>query len=412
MRAFWWDGFWASSSESVLISYLSLYLLAFGASNSQVGMLSSLSSLFAAIAFLPGARLVELVGHRKATVVASGGVLSRLPLIALALVPFISGGNVAIWLIIGIASFRGFFAYFHVPAWTSLTSDIVPLRMRGRYLASRNFGMSVAALAMAPLAGFLVDRFTGLHGWQLVWLVSFVAGALSTWCYARIPEPPEHPRLVEQTEERERREGGFFTEILRDRNFVSYLVSIAVWNVALMAAGPFFNVYLVKNLHASTFTVGALSSLPALTGLAGLLFMGRVMDRRGTKWLMVSSALLIPALPVGWMFVTAAWQVIFINAASGLLWAGYNLSLANMVMVMSTPEKRARYAAAFQTVTMAACFVGPILGGYMIDAMGFDAVFGFSALGRLVAALILLRYVTAHPRAEREEARRIEAVQA
>jgi MFS family permease len=414
MRSFWWDGFWASSSESVLISYLSLYLLAFGASNSQVGMLSSLSSLFAAIAFLPGARLVELIGHRKATVVASGGVLARLPIVALAVVPFVAGGNAAIWLVIGIASFRGFFAYFHVPAWTSLTSDIVPLRMRGRYLASRNFGMSVAALAMAPLAGFLVDRFTGLHGWQLVWLVSFVAGALSTWCYARIPEPPEHPRLVEQpTEgEGERSQGGFFADILRDRNFVSYLVSIAVWNIALMAAGPFFNVYLVKNLHASTFTVGALSSLPALTGLGGLLFMGRVMDRRGTKWLMVSSALLIPVLPVGWMFVTAAWQVIFINAASGLLWAGYNLSLANMVMVMSTPEKRARYAAAFQTVTMAACFVGPILGGYLIDAMGFHAVFAFSAVGRMAAALILLRYVTARPHGEREEARGLTTVPA
>ncbi|HEX5473592.1 MAG TPA: MFS transporter, partial [Vicinamibacterales bacterium] len=152
--------------------------------------------------------------------------------------------------------------------------------------------------------------------------------------------------------------------------------------------------------------------LPALTGLAGLLFMGRVMDRRGTKWLMVSSALLIPVLPVGWIFVTAAWQVIFINAASGVLWAGYNLSLANMVMVMSPPEKRARYAAAFSTVTMAASFVGPILGGYMIDAVGFHAVFGFSAIGRMAAALILLRYVTAHPHDEREAARRLDPVPA
>ena len=412
MRAFWWDGFWASSSESVLISYLSLYLLAFGASNSQVGMLSSLSSLFAAIAFLPGARLVELIGHRKATVVASGGVLSRLPLIALAVVPFVSSGNAAIWLVIAVASFRGFFAYFHVPAWTSLTSDIVPPRMRGRYLASRNFGMSVAALAMAPLAGFLIDRFGGLHGWQLVWIVSFVAGALSTWCYARIPEPPDQPHVVEPQRETGSTQPGFFAEIMRDRNFVSYLVSIGVWNVALMAAGPFFNVYLVKNLHASTFMVGALSALPALTGLGGLLFMGRVMDRRGTKWLMVSSALLIPALPVAWLLVTAAWQVIFINAVSGVLWAGYNLSLSNMVMVMSPPERRARYAAAFQTVTMAACFVGPILGGYMIDAMGFHAVFLFSAVGRLAAALILLRYVTAHPHEERSGARALEPVPA
>jgi len=57
MRAFWWDGFWASSSETIILNYLGLYLLAFGASNSQVGLLASLSSLFAALALFPGAKL-------------------------------------------------------------------------------------------------------------------------------------------------------------------------------------------------------------------------------------------------------------------------------------------------------------------------------------------------------------------
>jgi hypothetical protein len=49
--------------------------------------------------------------------------------------------------------------------------------------------MGIAALMVAPLAGLLIEQFTGLGGWQLVWVVAFVAGALSTWCYARIPEP-------------------------------------------------------------------------------------------------------------------------------------------------------------------------------------------------------------------------------
>jgi MFS family permease len=188
-------------------------------------------------------------------------------------------------------------------------------------------------------------------------------------------------------------------DIVSDRNFVLYLVSIAIWNVALTAAGPFFNVYLVRNLHASTAMVGFLSALPALTGLAGVVYFGRMMDQRGTKWVMAVNAVLIPLLPAAWMIITAAWQVIFINSFGGLVWAGYNLALLNMVMVMAPPEKRARYSAAFQTVTFASSFAGPMLGGFVIDAMGFKAVFLLSAIGRLASSAILLRFVE-HPHDE------------
>ncbi len=391
MRAFWWDGFWANSTETIIINYLGLYLLAFGASNSQVGLLASLSSLFAAAAFVPGARLVEAIGHRKTTVLVTGGGVARVAMLLLAFVPFFADGNPAIWIIVGLASFRGFWGYFAVPAWTSLTADVVPLGIRGRFLASRNFGMSISALATAPLAGYLIDHYSGLHGWQLVWLIAFATGAISTWCYAQIPEPAPHPQVVAMQREADR--PSFLADVLSDRNFVMYLISTAIWNVALMAAGPFFNVYLVENLHSSTAMVGFLNSLIALTGLVGTVYFGRMMDLRGTKWVMGVNGLLIPLLPAAWILVTAAWQVIFINVFGGLIWAGYTLALMNMVMVMAPPGKRARYAAAFQTVTFAGAFAGPILGGFVIDAVGFKAVFALSAIGRMASSVILLRFV-------------------
>jgi MFS family permease len=178
-----------------------------------------------------------------------------------------------------------------------------------------------------------------------------------------------------------------------------YLVSAVVWNIALQAAGPFFNVYLVKNLDASTAWVGVLSAIPAFTGLFGAMVFGRYMDTRGTRWVMVASGLLIPVVPLAWVFVTAPWQVIFINATAGALWAGYHLATTNLVMIMSAPEKRARYAAAFQTVTWAAQFVAPMLGGALIGLAGFHAVFLLSAGGRLISTLMMMRYVRETPAA-------------
>jgi len=394
MRWFWWDGFWANASESILLNYLGLYVLALGASNADIGLLASMSSLFAALAFIPGARFTERFGRRKATVVVAGGGLSRVALLMLATVPFLAHGGAAIWIVIALASFRSFWSFFGLPAWTSLTADIVPLGIRGRFLASRNIGMGIAALLVAPLAGLLIDQFSGLGGWQLVWVVAFATGAISTWCYARIPEPAPP---VDAAAPVTRDERGFFADVLSDHNFVVYLVSAVVWNIALQAAGPFFNVYLVENLHASTAWVGLLAAIPAFSGLFGALAFGRMMDQRGTKWVMVSSGLLIPVLPLAWTVVTAPWQVIFINALGGALWAGYTLATTNLVMIMCEPAKRARYAATFQTVTWASQFVAPMLGGAIISMVGFHAVFLLSAGGRFASTLLMLRYVRERP---------------
>ena len=395
MRAFWWDGFWANSAETVIINYTGLYLLALGGGNAEVGLLAALSSLSAALAFFPGARAAERFGRRKAIVLATGGGIARVAMLMLAFVPFFTGGNPAVWTVVALVSFRGFWGYFAIPAWTSLTADIVPLGIRGRFLASRNFGMGVSALATLPIAGYLIDRFGGLHGWQVVWLLAFVVGALSTWAYAAIPEPPPHPRVAELQREPDR--PGVLADVLADPNFVAYLLSVAVWNIALTAAGPFFNVYLSAHFHASTAMIGFINAVISATGLAGVVYFGRMMDRRGTKWVLVVSGLLIPLLPAAWLLVTAPWQVIFINLFGGVVWAGYTLGLINMVMVMAPPGKRARYAAAFQTVTFASAFAGPLLGGYMIDTVGFKAVFAFSAVGRLASTLILMRFVRQEP---------------
>jgi len=393
MRAFWWDGFWANVPETVLINYLGLYVIAFGGSNGQVGLVASLSSLFAALAFFPGAKFVETFGHRKRTVLATGGGVARVALAGLALVPFFFDGQAAIWAVIALVSVRGFAGYFAIPAWTSLTADVVPIGMRGRFFASRNFGMSLAALATAPVAGFLLDRYAGLEGWQIVWAVATGAAALSTWCYARIPDPAPHADVVARGPASDAR--GVLAEILSDANFVWYLAGTAAWNVALQAAGPFFNVYLAENLGASSLWIGFLSALPSVTGLAGLVYFGRVMDARGTKWVLVACGLLIPLLPAAWVGVTAPWQVIFINVFGGVVWAGYQLAMLNMVIVMAPADRRARYAAAYQTVVFASAFAGPLVGGQIIAWAGFRAAFAFSAIGRMAGTLIVLRLVRA-----------------
>ncbi len=104
-------------------------------------------------------------------------------------------------------------------------------------------------------------------------------------------------------------------------------------------------------------------------------------------------ALVIPIFPALWILVTAPWQVIFINIPAGIFWTGLNLAAFNLLLELTPTEARADSAALYQFMVAGAMVLGPLLGGYLADAYGFNATFAVSAIGRLLGALAFLWWV-------------------
>jgi MFS family permease len=385
MRMFWWDGFFAWGSEAIVVQYLALYAVAFGATASQIGLLSAVVALAGASAFVPGARLAERWGRRKLIVVLSAGLGARPALLGLAILPFFFEGQQVIFIIAGLAALRYFMGGIGIPAWTSLTADLVPTAIRGRFLASRSVGMGVSALMVAALAGGIIAWVGFPHGWEVAWLLAFLLGQASTLAYARIPEPRPAPAAAVKT--------GGPGRLLDDTNFLFFCGTALLWNLALYGASPFFNVYLVENLGGSELWVGGLVAIAGVLELAGLSYFGPLIDRRGAKWAMVIGGLTIPFLPWAWILVQAPWQIIFINIAGGFLWAAYNLGSLNLLLAISPDHKRPTYAAAYQSAVYLSAFAGPLMGGFLAQAYGYRLLFGLSGAGRLLSTLFFIRLV-------------------
>jgi len=385
MRMFWWDGFFSWGSEAIIVQYLVLYAVAFGATASQIGVLSAMVALAAATAFLPGARLTEKWGRRKLIVVLSGGLGSRPALLALALLPFFFEGRKVVFIIAGLAALRYFMVGIGIPAWTSLTADLVPSAIRGRFLASRSVGMGVSALMVVPLAGGIIAWAGSPRGWEIAWLLAFLLGLGSTFSYARIPEPRPAPAAAVKSQGPGR--------LLDDTNFLFFCGTALLWNLALYGASPFFNVYLVEDLGGSELWVGILVAISGVLELAGLSYFGPLIDRRGAKWVMVIGGLTIPFLPWAWILVQAPWQIIPINVAGGFLWAAYNLGALNLLLAISPDKKRPTYAAAYQSSVYLSACAGPLMGGFLAQAYGYHLLFFLSGAGRLLSTLFFVRLV-------------------
>jgi|BarGraNGADG00212_2_1021979.scaffolds.fasta_scaffold19562_3 MFS family permease len=397
LRYFWFDGLFASISLNFYANFVTLFALAYGASNAQVGQLTAIASLLAALSLFPGVWAVGALGRRKPIVILSGAGVGRFLLLVWACVPFfIHNPRVAIWGIIIINALITFMSNFGNPAWTSMVADIVPLDMRGRYFSSRNLIMNVMALVVVPLGGWLVTTGNGLPGlpfggYQLVFFLAFVTGMVSTFSFQQIKEKVD-PNI------RGRRHRWLDTArtIKNTPGFMGFVVSAFVWNVGLQIAGPFFNVYLVSKLGANTTMVGLLTSVTSVFALIAQPWLGRLTDRRGNMWMLGVTGLLIPFLPLAWAVVGAPWQVIFINIGAGILWTGYNLANFNLLLEMAPNEARADAAAFYQFVVAGAAIIGPLLGGYLADAAGFKLIFVLSAAWRWLGVFAFL-WLAARP---------------
>ena len=400
LRYFWIDGLFAAISENFYLGFVALFALAYGASNSQVGLMAAAANLLGAAALFPGAQLVERSGKRKAVVVWSAGIFGRFALLGLALVPFLFGSAaVAIVAIIVFDGVRAFMANLANPAWTSLVADLVPEQMRARFFSSRNIAMGLAAMVVATLAGLLISRTntrldSAVAGYQVVFFCAFATGMISTYAFSRIRE------VAPKAAERAPHHPGDLRRALRlNPAFAGLVASALVWNFSLQLASPFFNVYLVNGLGATATAVGVLASVASLTALFGQRFFASVIDRRGPYWVQGMTSLFIPLAPLAWMLVTAPWQVAIINAFVGFAWAGYNLANFNVLLELAPLDQRARSVALYQLAVFGSAVAGPLLGGFLADRVGYQLIFLLSGIGRFAGALLFFRLTYRHIKA-------------
>jgi MFS family permease len=390
MWLFWLDGLFVSTSVSLVGSYLVLYALEFGATSAQIGLMSTVVSLASMLALLPGAHLAEEWLDPKTVVLIFSRGLGQAVWVALGALPFFLTGQAAVYGVMALRGARSFLMQASSSAWTTLSGQIVPRRLRGKYFAARNIAKQASALLVVPAAGWAIDRLGFPLGYQVCFGLAAAIGLLAFWAYARIPfEKPEREQIASEADEHAQ----VWQSAAQKRNYWAFCATSVCWTFSIQFAAPFFSVYLVDVLGATASIVGVLAATQNLSALPGQVLFGRWLDRKGIKWTFRLSGLLIPFLPWGWLLVSGPWGALPIRIGTGFLFAGYNLSNFNMLLTITPGVRRTRYIALYRTIVQSAAALAPLLGGLVVEQVGFLPVFFVSGLGRLISTLLLLRFV-------------------
>lgn len=390
LRWFWLDGLFSSAHDNIYANYISLYVLVLGATQAQVGLLSSFSNLAAALLLLPGAFIADrYINKHKVAMLFIGG-LARFSILLLVFVPIFFKGPGLVWAAILFSVLRDSFANLGYPAWMAVTNEIVPLEGRGRYFGSRNFIMNIAGILVTLLTGKLITLFVGQLGYQIALAVAFVLGISSAFSYAHIR--PES--FLDDAEVRTRLSlRQLFSSLKTQKQFLLLVLSAAIWNYAINISGPFFSMHMLQDLNFNASEIGLLNVVNVLSMLLVQNKLGSMSDRIGPRKLQLISMILIPLLPVGWIFVTKVWHIAILNIFNGVFWGAYNLSSFNLLLASIPKNQVPHFSAIYMVVISLALALGALTGSALIGTWMFIGLLIASAVIRYLATGLFARFV-------------------
>jgi MFS family permease len=357
--------------RSFIGSLMTAFALDLGANEGQIGAITSVRRV-AGFAQLLTNHLMERLGSRRRLYYCVFGT-SRTVRILIALLPSIPlafvSQNVIWWLlfmilIIGCADSMGLVLK---KTWMS---ELTPSGIRGRYFGLRNIFVD----SFGMIAGYLGSRYVdhwrtigkGMFGFQSLFVMGAFLGFLTLIVVAMTPESPSEPK--KQTLKAFLRS---FQIPFRDRAFAIWTAFRGCYSFGTGFAGPFFSVYLLKELQLPLATVAIYTAIGQIASIVLSRFWGTLADRYGNKVVLVASCVAKSIFPALWIFATG------VDTLGAILWLGFvhcvrgfnsaqRITMLNMALWLSPEESRPMYLACESTVVSILSAVSPFLGGLII----------------------------------------------
>lgn len=402
------EGIAYSFMDGFGLRYITPYALALGASNSQIGFLSSIPSLFGNFCQLFTSRLIEKYPRKK--ILAFGVLLQALmwlPLISIGFFFFYKGIDSYITpsLVILIYSILIAFGGILNPIWNSLMNDIVKVNS-GTYFGRRNKIIGAFSLVSLLIGGFILDYFkhTKLFiGFCIIFGIAFIARSISAYILSKHYEPElkfekEYYFSFKQ-----------FLKKIPQSNFGRFAVLISLMMFATAIASPFFSVYMLKELNFSYINWTLVVIASSLGSLMFMALWGKFADKYGNIRVIKITGFLISIIPLLWLAspliikiseTSLIFYLILVELFSGAVWAGFNLSIINFIYDAVTRQRMALCFAYSNMLNGFGVFIGASLGG-VISSLNFMFiglspilfVFLLSGLARLFVYFIMISKV-------------------
>ncbi|HLA06897.1 MAG TPA: MFS transporter [Anaerolineales bacterium] len=328
----------------------------------------------------------------------------RAPFLVLAMIAFLIpwiGVKTALVVTFIALAWQGIGGGFTANPWTSLVSKIIPPESRGTFFGVQGSLVNLAISVSAIGAGYLLDKINYPYNFAFSFLFASFALVASYIAIARTREPEDTEKII--PEEQTHFWQGARAILTKDRNFNWFLVVRFLSQFATMGFG-FYILLGIRRFDMDTITAGYLTAALTLTQTFANAGMGWLGDRIGHRSMLILGAVsAVLSSIMAWFATSIAWlypAFILSGFANVAVWTiGITFTVG-----FGSEAERPTYIGLSNTLITPATVLAPILGGVIIDSLGFQPAFGVSAFLGMLTVVILIVIVKDPPEKQSLEA--------
>lgn len=281
--------------------------------------------------------------------------------------------------------------------WMDLLGSSLDDRRRARMFGLGNTAVGITILGLAPLAGYILSDSGPAFpsNYALLFAVSGVLFAITVPIVVPVRELPDGkpvkaiPPLGEYLP-------GLVRVLQRDAPFRAVVIARVLVALATLAA-PFYIGFATDRLGLSSdVAVSRLLLMQTLGSVFGALAFSRFGEEHSLLFMegalgfaIAQPTLALIASAVGPM------PLYFAFLLGGVALGCLGISFINWVIMYATPDQRPVYAGLFNSMSAVGLLVAPLIGGALVELIGYEAAFVAALLFLVGALIVFLRQRTA-----------------
>lgn len=353
-----------------------------GATNYQVGLISSLPPLVALLMTIPAAILLNRA-HAQKKLVAISVLLARLIFLFFVTLVYIPSDAFQAW------AFLGLIAFMSVPntianlGWQTLISGMISDSRRGEFFSDRNRLLTIVGLVSTLIIGILMkDASENVTAYQVLFALAFCFGLVEVFLLMKHEEEPAKSdglllkkKLMEWS-------------IFQHSGYVWFLVAALFFNFAWQIAWGIFNIYHVRVVGATIFWISMFSVGNMLMQILTFPLWKKWAERKSNVSVFVWAAVGMATTPFLTVLSTNLYYLTVVQMISGFFLSGVLLLLFNLLLEQSPEASRTYCITTYNVLLAFVAFLAPQIGIWLLNAWGVETAMYISSGLRLLSAIL------------------------
>jgi len=323
---------------------------------------------------VPTSYALEKFGRRKTVFLYFAGI-GRGLWTAAAMIPWVMPGARAWWWPAMLLTLLMSWSFMQAsgPAWMNWMSDVIPRRLRGRYIAKRNQAGHLIGLFVTLGIGYALDQaeiVQATHPDLMLKVTSAILGVaglmgvLDILCHRFVEDPVKtHQPSTESL-------GRMMLRPLREPEFRRYLTFNFLLMLGIGCIGQYIWLYAFDVIGWSNQRANVmLIVIPLFVRMFSYTVWGRLIDRLGKKPVMLITGALSALDAVGWLMVGSDqfWPGYALVLIAVFAWPGLEVANFNIMLNLSGGgrDKERSGGTAYVAINSIAVAIGGVLSGLL-----------------------------------------------